>query len=92
MKSISRRLCRLEHRLTPARGPLQRFRVVVSCIDRERSLEGATCQRTRVPGGAVWETIDFGDCRKGGKSFTEEELESWIDSFPIQAPVAVGSR
>ena len=91
MKALTRRLGRLEHQLTPVRRPLQRFRVIVSCIDRKRSLEGATCQRTGAPGGTVCETVDLSRCRVGGKEFTEEELETWIESFPIKLP-AVNSR
>ena len=85
MKALDRRLCRLEHQLTPVRGPLQRFRIVVRGMDRKPSLEGATCQRTGVSSGTVWEVVDFGHCRKDGKGFTEEELESWIESFPIKS-------
>jgi hypothetical protein len=68
MKTITRRLNRIENRLcSPAPKARTRFRVVVRMEDpdapavrrrdREPSFERATCKRTLCPDGTLWEVV-----------------------------------
>jgi hypothetical protein len=85
MKAIIKRLHRLEDLLEAAdEKPQHVFRMVVRRLDRLPSLDGATCRRTLWPNGTVGESVVLGTGRDG-RELTDEELDEWIDSFPIES-------
>ena len=84
MKAIARRLRRLEDQLGPSDGKLRHyFRIVLIRLDRIPGLEGATCRRRMLPNGTVSESVVMGTSRDG-REFTQEELDQWVASFPIE--------
>ena len=83
MKTVVRRVARLEDRLWSVRNSQPRFRIVVRRLDREPGLEQATCRRTLWPNGTLFESVYLG--ASGSDGFTDEEFERWIESFPIGA-------
>jgi hypothetical protein len=92
MKEVIRRLSRLENQFNPP-VPRTSFRVVVRIEDpdkpavrrrdREPSFEKATCKRSLCPDGTLWEVVRL-DNGEGGEQPTDEELNRWIASFPIE--------
>jgi hypothetical protein len=84
MKAIAKRLRRLEDLFAPAeRKPRDYFRIVLRRLDRKPGLEGATCRRTWWPDDTVNENVVLGT-RHGGRDLTDEELDEWVQSFPIE--------
>ena len=84
MKSIDRRLLKLEDQFgTADRKPLKYLRIVVQRADRKPSLEGATCQRSLWPDGTLLELVHLDHCRAGHAELSDEELDMWIRSFPV---------
>jgi hypothetical protein len=49
MKTVIRRLTKLEHQLGYSGKPRERFRMVIRRADSDPTLEGATCKRTLCP-------------------------------------------
>jgi hypothetical protein len=85
MKTIARRLKRLEGQFGPAAGqPRDCFRLIVRPMDRQASLDGATCMRTLLPGGTVSEVVRL-DKSGNGRQPTDAELDTWIATFPIES-------
>ena len=95
MKTITRRLNRIENQLCPpAARPRTRFRVVVRLedpdapavrrLDREPSFEKATCKRTLCADGTLWEVVRLDKIGEGGEQPTDAELNTWIAGFPIE--------
>ncbi|MGA2580515.1 MAG: hypothetical protein ABSH24_31350 [Bryobacteraceae bacterium] len=83
MKTIAKRLCRLERAFAAAdRKPRDYFRVVLRRLDRVPGLEDATCRRTWWPNGTVCENVVLGGS-SDGHAVTDEELEEWVQGFPI---------
>ena len=83
MKTVVRRIARLEDHFKPARNPRQRLRIVVRTTDRKPS-SNATCRRTVWPDGTLFEMVRLDRIGEGGKDFTAEEFETWIETFPIE--------
>ena len=50
-------------------------------------LEGSTSTRTLLPGGMVSEIVRL-DKGSEGREPTEDELDAWVATFPIEAGVA----
>jgi hypothetical protein len=84
MKAIIRRLCNLEDRFGSPGKPRERLRFVFSVIGIEESLDHATCFRTIWPDGTLFEQVDLAHCPKGGGRLNKEELDRWVETFPIQ--------
>jgi hypothetical protein len=87
VKAIAKRLCRLEDQFGPADGkPRKTFRVTTQPVGRGPvDLGNSCCQRTLCADGTVCESITLvaGD---NGREITEDELEQWVESFPIEVP------
>ena len=84
MKTIDRRLYRLEDRFGFRAKPRDRFRLVISRMGRGESLENATCSRTIWPSGTLFELVRLNGNRAGIGALSDEELDRWVDSFPIK--------
>ena len=61
------------------------FRVVVSHAGEPFDLAKATCTRTLMPDGRLMEIVNLNGCRE---SLSDEDLERFIQSFPIEASAA----
>jgi len=82
MQRVSRRLDRLDAVFNPPKQPHKLFRVVVSRVS-PGTLANSTCTRT-LRQGTLMEIVTL----KGSyEDQTEEELEQFIQSFPIDEPV-----
>ena len=87
MKAVIRRIARLEEQLAPKvqpgflRHPRHHMRLVVSALDRDLTLETSTCHRTLTASGCLIEVVRL-DGRRDG--LTDEELEKFVESFPVQ--------
>jgi hypothetical protein len=84
MLRMKERLDKLERALVPAKGPRQRLRVVVSAIYAAPDLVNSTCTRTLAKGVPTEVVHLDGD----GNELSDEQLERFIESFPIQEEVA----
>jgi hypothetical protein len=85
MKTLAKRLVRLEEQLAPvqpdyARNPRSRHRVLVSNMGKQLNLETSTCRRTLSADGALFEMVTLDGSRSG---LTDAQLETFIESFPI---------
>jgi len=79
--SLRTRLQKLErHRSQIERG---RFRIVVSHAGKPFDLATATCTRTLMPDGGLMEIVNVNG---SGHDLSDEELERFIQSFPIEGP------
>jgi hypothetical protein len=79
MKAILRRVDRLEERF--GSKPRNVFRLVVTrSTGGEPNLEKATCRR-HYAGGLLTELIDL---KSWNNPFTSEELDRFVDRFPIK--------
>ena len=85
MKTIARRLCRLEGRLVAEGEPRKTFRVMLRPPGRELDLENSWCQRTLCADGTISESITLAT-GTDGREVTDGALEAWIATFPIQVP------
>jgi hypothetical protein len=93
MKTVIRRLSRLENQFNPP-APRTSFRVVVRMEDpdapaiRRRdiapSFEKATCKRSLCPDGTLFEVVRLDKIGEDGEQPTEAELSRWIAGFPIE--------
>jgi len=84
MKAIVRRLCKLEDRFGSPDKPRDRFQLVFSRIGREESLENATCSRAIWPNGTLFEMVDLKGSKEGHGRLSDEELDRWVENFPIR--------
>jgi len=62
-------------------------RIVVTCMDREPSLEDAECSRTLYPDGTLLEVVHLENCREGHEILSEEALDRFVESFPVRSLV-----
>jgi hypothetical protein len=85
VKALARRLCRLEGRLVAEGEPRKTFRVMLGPSSRELDLENSWCQRTLCADGTVSESITLAT-GTDGREVTDEELDEWIATFPIEVP------
>ena len=60
-----------------------RFRIVVSHAGKPFNLATATCTRTLMPDGGLMEIVNVNG---SGHELSDEELERFIQSFPIEGP------
>jgi hypothetical protein len=58
--------------------------MVVEMTWAKPSLEGATCTRTLWPNGTLFEMVRFNKRNEGPDELTQDELDRWVESFPIQ--------
>jgi hypothetical protein len=87
MKTLVKRLARLEERLTPVhpdylRNPRIRHRLVVRRLGSASGLETATCRRTLSADGALFEMVKLDGSRF---DLADGQLEQFVESFPIEA-------
>ena len=83
MKTVLKRITRLEGEFQVTLTPRKRLSIVVTRVDRKPSLEGATCTRTLCPDGTLMQVVHLDQSRPGREELTDEELERWIETFPI---------
>jgi hypothetical protein len=80
--NLNARLQKLERQRSQVeRG---RFRIVVSHAGRPFDLATATCTRTLMPDGGLMEIVNVNG---SGHDLSDEELERFIQSFPIEGPI-----
>jgi hypothetical protein len=91
MRTVARRVLRLENRLQLSGNPRQRFRMVVTRMDRRPSLEGARCQRSLCPDGTLLEMVRLDRSVEGRGELADAELDRWVAGFPVQHCAAAGS-
>jgi hypothetical protein len=84
MKPMVRRVQRLEEHFGSAERPLPRMRVEVMALGSKLCLEDAICTRTRCPNGQVVEVIEFQNHSEGRDEISAEEVDRWLDAFPIK--------
>ena len=58
--------------------------MVIEMAGSTPSLEGATCMRTQWPDGTLFETVRFNKRNDGPDELTQDELDRWVDTFPIR--------
>jgi hypothetical protein len=85
MKTVIRRIGRLENQLQLAGNPRDRFRLVMGRLDRKPGFENATCRRTLWPNGTVFEMVWLNRHHDRPGEPTAEELDRWVESFPVEA-------
>ena len=79
--SLKTRLQKLERQHSQVeRG---RLRVIVSRVGKRFDLATATCTRTLMPDGGLMEIVNVNG---SGHELSDEELERFIQSFPIEGP------
>jgi hypothetical protein len=86
MKTLAKRLVRLEERLAPAqpdfaRNPRQRHRLVITGVDRRASLETSTCRRTLAASGCLSEIVRLDG---GLDGLTDAALDEFVSRFPVE--------
>jgi len=57
--------------------------LVVSQCGKELNLETSRCRRTLSRNGLLTQIVELDGSRDG---FTNEQLEAWIERFPIEGP------
>ena len=83
--TMMRRLNRLEDQFVlVGRRPLRVHRPVLCKYGGRGSLDNATCTRTLCPDGTVVEFVELDGSNDGPGSVSAEELDRWVNSFPIQ--------
>jgi hypothetical protein len=82
MQRVSRRLDRLDAVFNPPQQPPKLFRVVVSRVSCPGALAKSTCTRTLCK-GTLMESVKLNG---SNDNLTDEELEEFIQSFPIDEP------
>lgn len=62
-----------------------RMAFVWSCAARTatQNLEGATRRRPLWPNGTVFESVEF-RTSSNGRELTQEELDKWVTTFPVE--------
>jgi hypothetical protein len=87
MRTVARRLDRLEEQFAPADQKARKcFRLIVCRYGGKTSLENAKCRRTLSPDGTVMEMVELYGSNEEPDSVTAEELDQWVDGFPIEVP------
>ena len=85
MKTVIRRIARLEDRFAPppdfARNPRGRLRIVVCRMDRALRLETSRCRRMLNANGSLTEVVRLDGVRRG---LTDEDLEKFVQSFLVE--------
>ena len=81
MKAMGHRVRRLEKQFAVPTGPRERWRVVLSAVHRAANLANSRCTRTLNSFGLLTEIVEL-DGRRD--SVTDEELERFIESFPVE--------
>jgi len=85
MKTVIRRITRLEDRFAPQRdflvNPRGRLRIVVCRMDRALSLETSKCRRTLTVDGSLMEVVRLDGIRG---ALSDEDLEKFVQSFPVE--------
>ena len=84
MKTVIRRLTKLEHQLGYSGKPRERFRMVIRRADSAPTLEGATCKRSLCPDGSLFEFVKFLEPSDGSHELSQEEIDRWVETFPIE--------
>jgi hypothetical protein len=84
MKAVARRIAKLENQLEPANRPRPRIRLEIRTLGSKLCLEDATCKGTMCSDGSLLEVVDFKNHNEGPDELTDEELNRWLDGFPIQ--------
>jgi hypothetical protein len=84
MMTIDRRITRLEHQLGSANRPRPRIRLMVVDLGSKLVLEDATCQRSLSRDGTLMELVEFRNHREGPDELTSEELDRWVEGFPVR--------
>ena len=84
MKPVIRRIARLEDQFGSVDKPRSRLRLIVMDLGSRLCLGDATCKRTLGPAGTLVEVVDFKNHDQGPDELTDEELDRWVASFPIQ--------
>jgi hypothetical protein len=89
MKTVIRRLNRLEDRFGPKK-PREVLRIVVTQVGAgDADLEKATCTRSLCSDGTLMELIDLNSCNN---PFTSDELDRFVERFPVDPWPHAGSR
>lgn len=83
MKTVTRRIARLEDRFVSADRPRRHLRIVLSMAGAKPCLDDATCKRTLCSDGTLLEVVRFNKRNKGPDELTNEELDKWVESFPV---------
>ena len=85
MKTVIRRITRLEDRFAPQRdfvaNPRGRLRIVVCRMDRSLSLETSRCQRMLNADGSLTEVLRLDGIRG---ALSDEDLEKFVQRFPVE--------
>ena len=84
MKTVIRRLRRLEDQFGSSDRPRRHLRMVIKMAGPRPSLEDATCKRTLWTDGTLFEMVQFNKHNEEPDELTDEELDRWVESFPIQ--------
>jgi hypothetical protein len=93
VRTVVRRLVRLEEHFAPAdRKPRRYYRLVVCKWGSRTGLENATCRRTLCRDGTVAELVELYGSNEGPESIPDKELDKWVTSFPIEVPAMQRAR
>ena len=84
MKIIDRRLRELENHFGSPDRPRPRIRLVIRTLGSKLCLEDAICKRTMCSDGTLLELVDFKKHNEGPDELTDEELNRWLDGFPVE--------
>jgi hypothetical protein len=87
VKTVAKRLARLEEQFVPPDQKARKcLRLIVCRYGAKTTLENATCKRTLSPDGTVMEFVEVFGSNEGPDRVTDEELDRWVASFPIEVP------
>jgi hypothetical protein len=86
MKTLARRIDKLEDQFGSADRPRRHSRLQVMLLGSKLCLADAKCTRTLCSGGSVMELVEFQKHNEGPDELTNEELDRWVETFPIQRP------
>jgi hypothetical protein len=84
MRAITHRLCQLEDQIGSADRPRRRLRLMIMRAGARPCLEDATCTRMLCVDGSLLETVQFKKDNDGPKEPTQEEVDAWVDAFPVR--------
>jgi hypothetical protein len=57
--------------------------MMISMAGAKPSLEDARCRRTLWPDGTLFEMVEFNQHNEGPDELTDEELDTWVKTFPV---------
>jgi len=80
-RNVESRLLQLEKQHGGTR--IAPMTLVVSQFGKELNLETSKCKRTLSRNGLLTQIVELDGSREG---FTNEQLEAWIERFPIEGP------